>query len=253
MKLKGKVAVITGSGRGIGRAYAMRFAEEGAKIVVADIILENAQKVAADIKAGGGDALPLYVDVSSESSTLEMADKVMEHYGKIDILLNNAAMFYGLTNRSWDAWKPEDWDNMFAVNVKGIWLCLKAVVPHMISQGKGKIINISSSTARRGFPLLLPYTCSKGAVSVLTNCMAKALGQHNINVNTISPGYTMSEAIIERPGKAQGADESVTKSRCFQRMEYPQDLVGTAVFLSSDDSDFVTGQTICVDGGETLS
>jgi len=253
MKLNEKVAIITGSGRGIGRAYAMRFAEEGAKVVLADIIVENTRKVAAEIKDNGGCALPLETDVSSESSTLEMANKAIEHFGRIDILVNNAAIFYGIETRNWDLWKPEEWDQMFSVNVKGIWLCIKAVVPHMIRQRKGKIINISSSTAKKGFHTLLPYTCSKGAVTVLTMSMARPLGQYNININTISPGYTMSEASIERPGKPAGLDEALAKSRCLQRAEKPEDLVGTAVFLASEDSDFITGQTVAVDGGETLS
>lgn len=247
MKLKEKVAIITGSGRGIGRAYAMRFVEEGAKIVVADIIAENAQKVAAEIKAKGGDALPIETDVSNESSTVEMAKKTMEHFGKIDILLNNAAKFYGLKNQSWDSWTPKEWDQMFAINVTGVWLCIKAVVPHMITQQKGKIINISSSTAIKGTHQILPYTCSKGAVITLTMCLARPLGQYNININTISPGFTKTEATIDRIGKAGFSDRSL------QRIEEPADLVGTAVFLASGDSDFITGQTIAVDGGETLS
>ena len=252
MKLKEKVAIITGSGRGIGRSYAMRFAEEGARVVVADIIIDNARKVAEEIKARGGEALSLGTDVSSESSTLEMADKTLEHFKRIDILVNNAAIFYGIGNRDWESWQPEEWDKIFAVNVKGIWLCIKAVVPHMIAQGKGKIINISSSTIRTGIDSVLPYTCSKGAVAILTKAMARSMGRHNININCILPGYTMSEASLEMPGKTPGMDEMVVKSRCLVREEQPEDLVGTAVFLASEDADFITGQTLAVDGGESL-
>jgi 3-oxoacyl-[acyl-carrier protein] reductase len=252
MRLKGKVAIITGAGRGIGRAYALRFAAEGAKVTVADIIWENARKVAEEIKNKGGEALPLGTDVSSESSTQEMAQKTVEQYGRIDILLNNAAIFYGLGTRKWDSWTSEEWDRILTVNIKGTWLCIKAVVPHMISQSKGKIINISSSTTEKGTTVLIPYTSSKGAVSVLTTCMAKALGQYNITVNCISPGYTITPATIEMPGRFEGMDEMLIKDRCIRRAEQPEDLVGTAVFLASEDSDFVTGEIIKVDGGETI-
>lgn len=252
MKLKDKVAIITGGGRGIGRAYALRFADEGAKVVIADIVEKNAQAVAAEIAAKGGEALAVTTDISSEASTLEMASKAMERFGKIDILLNNAAIYYGLVGRRWDGWKPEDWQRMFAVNVTGTWLCIKAVAPHMISQGKGKIINIASTTADTGFLAILPYTCSKGAVMTLTKVMAKALGRHNINVNCISPGYTMSEASKDMPGRSAEGDEAIVRSRILRRQEQPEDLVGTAVFLASADSDFLTGQTIAVDGGEVM-
>jgi 3-oxoacyl-[acyl-carrier protein] reductase len=252
MKLAGKVAIVTGAGRGIGRAYALRFSEEGAKIVVVDILTENARKVADEIIAKGGKAIPIGTDVSNPASTEQMAKKTADEFGKIDILLNNAAIFYGLGARKWDSWQPEDWDRIFSVNVKGTWLCMKAVVPYMISQSKGKIINISSSTTQMGTPVILPYTCSKGAVSVMTTCMAKALGEHNINVNCISPGYTMTPATLEWPGRTAEMDESLIKERCFRRAEQPEDLVGTAVFLASEDSDFITGEIIKVDGGETI-
>lgn len=252
MKLKDKVAIVTGGGRGIGRAYALRYAAEGAKVTIADIIVENARNVAEEIKVKGGEALPLHTDVSSESSTLEMAKKTVEKFGKIDILLNNAAIFYGLGSRKWDSWQPEDWDRILAVNVKGIWLCAKAVVPHMIAQGKGKIINIASSTTEKGTHVLLPYTASKGAVVVLTRSMARALGEYNINVNGISPGYTRTEATLEMPGRTPEMDQMLINDRCIHRVEQPADLVGTAVFLASEDSDFITGEIIKVDGGETI-
>ncbi len=252
MRLKDKVAIITGGGRGIGRAYALRFAAEGAKVVVADIISDNAQKVAREIVNAGGNSLSLVTDVSSPDDTEKMAKKTVDKFGRIDILLNNAAIFYGLGARKWDSWQPDEWDRILAVNVKGIWLCMKAVVPYMISQSKGKIINISSSTTEKGTAVILPYTCSKGAVSVMTTCMARALGEHNINVNCISPGYTMTPATMEWPGRTPEMDESLIKDRCFRRHEQPEDLVGTAVFLASEDSDFITGEIIKVDGGETI-
>jgi len=251
MKLKDKVAIITGGGRGIGRAYALRFADEGAKVVIPDIVLENAQKVAQETKAKGGEGLALWTDVSDETSTVEMAKKTIEHFGKIDILINNAAIYYGIGFKRWDSWTTEEWDRIFAVNTRGTWLCIKAVAPYMIAEGKGKIVNIASGTVDIGFPHILPYTCSKGASMALTKALARALGRYGINVNCISPGYTLSEASLEMPGKVAD-EEQALRSRCFRRHEYPEDLVGTAVFLASEDSDFITGQIISVDGGEAM-
>ncbi len=252
MKLKDKVAIITGAGRGIGRAYALRFADEGAKVVIAEIIFENAQKVVKEIEAKGGEALALHTDVSKEASTIEMAVKTMEHFGSIDILVNNAAYFYGLEAKRWDAWSMEEWNRSWQVNTVGSWLCTKAVTPYMIAKGKGKIINISSTTINIGYPYLLPYTCAKGANMVLTRILANALGRHSINVNCISPGYTLSEATTEALDRNLQAEEAMAKARAIRRNEYPQDLVGTAVFLASEDSDFVTGQTINVEGGSVM-
>jgi 3-oxoacyl-[acyl-carrier protein] reductase len=252
VRLKDKVAIITGAGRGIGRAYALGFANEGAMVVVTDIIMENAQKVAQEIEAKGGKALGLHVDVSSETDTQTMAERTVNEFGKIDILVNNAAVYYGLGFKTWDSWTTDDWDKIYAVNVKGVWVCTKAVAPFMIKQGKGKVIDIASTTFNMGFAPLLPYTCSKGAVIALTRCLARALGSYGINVNCISPGFTMSEASIEMPGKPPEADQMVTLFRCIRRSEQPDDLVGTAIFLASDDSDFVTGQTIVVDGGDQM-
>ncbi len=249
MRLKDKVAIITGAGRGIGRAYALRFAEEGARVVVAEIILENAQKVAREIEARGGTALALRTDVADEASVLEMAGKTVEKFGTIDILVNNAAIYYGIGWKRWDSWTKAEWDRMFAVNVTGSWMCARAVVPHMIAKKKGKIINVSSTTFQHGLPGYMPYTCSKGAIVALTRTLAVALGRYNINVNCIAPGYTMSEASREMPGITAEGAEGVVKIRALRREEQPEDLVGAAIFLASGDSDFITGQNILVDGG----
>ncbi len=252
MKLEKQIAIITGAGRGIGRAYALRFAEEGASVVIADIIDENAQKVAKEITDKGGAALALHADVSNEASTKQMAAKAIERFGKIDILLNNAAIFYGVNSKAWDNWTTTEWERMFAVNVTGGWLCAKAVAPQMVSQKKGKIINIASGTADWGLFPLLPYACSKGAVMTLTKCLARALGKHNIAVNCISPGFTIDEATLLGLGGQEEGGLKLAERRCFRRNQYPADLVGTAVFLASADSDFVTGQVISVDGGDVL-
>ena len=252
MKLKDKVAIITGAGRGIGRAYALGFADEGAKVAIAEIVFENAQRVVKEIEARGGEALALQTDVSDEASTVEMAIKTMDRFGSIDILLNNAAFFYGIGAKRWDAWSVGEWQRSFSVNTIGSWLCAKAVSPYMIAKGKGKIINIASTTFDMGYPHLLPYTCSKGAIIGLTRILAASLGRYNINVNCISPGYTLSDANLEAPDRNAQAEEAMVKARALRREEYPEDLVGTAVFLASEDSNFVTGQTINVEGGAVM-
>ena len=251
MKLKDKVAIVTGGGQGIGRAYSLRFSDEGAKVVIADIIFENAQKVAEEIKAKGGETIAVQGDVSSEMSTIELAKKTVESFGRIDILMNNAAIYYGIGARPWNGWTVEDWDRMFAVNVRGSWLCAKAVFPQMKAQGKGKIINIGSAAADAGMDQILAYICSKGAVATLTRGLARALGRYSINVNCILPGFTLSEASKEMLGKGN-LDDVQIRRRCLRRAEYPEDLVGTAVFLASEDSDFMTGQAITVDGGDVM-
>jgi 3-oxoacyl-[acyl-carrier protein] reductase len=254
--LQDRVAIITGAGRGIGRAYALRFAREGAKVVIAEILLENAQKVAREVESAGGTAMALQTDVSLEASTIEMAKKTVERFGKIDILVNNAAIYYGLPRKPWHTWTVEEWDRIFAVNVRGVWLCCKAVAPHMQQQKRGKIVNIASGTASGtpGAAQRLHYATSKGAVITMTRLLARAMGEHNICVNCIAPGATMTEASLAGldAGGSASLKSSTAQARCIKREEVPEDLVGAAVFLSSEDSDFVTGQILPVDGGSWL-
>jgi 3-oxoacyl-[acyl-carrier protein] reductase len=251
--LKDKVAIITGAGRGIGRAFALRFAEEGAKLLLPDISLERAEGVANEIKAKGGEAVAIKTDISDEKATNKMAEKVVQQYGKVDILINNAAVWYGLEITPWNNWTVEEWDRIFAVNVRGSWLCCKAVAPLMIKQSKGKIINIASAVAKdpAAAQFWLPYSCSKGAVYTLTHALARALGPSGINVNAIAPGYTASEASFAQVGSEKTSELAIA-DRAIQRREEPADLVGTAVFLASADSDFITGQVIYVDGGTVM-
>lgn len=249
MKLKDKVAIVTGGGQGIGRAYAHRYCKEGAKVVIAEINLENAQKVGKELTDMGGEALAIQVDVSKEEDTKMMAEKTLEKFGSIDILMNNAAIYYGVPMRPFEMIPVEEWDRIFNVNVKGAWLCIKAVVPQMKKQGKGKIINIASGTVLMGIPMLLHYVSTKGAIIALTRAISRELGPANINVNTIAPGFTLSEASKDMPGKPPGLDEQVAQQIALGRNEQPEDLVGAAVFLASDDSDFITGQMVNVDGG----
>jgi 3-oxoacyl-[acyl-carrier protein] reductase len=250
--LKDKVAIITGAGRGIGKAFALRFAEEGAKIFIPDISLERAESAVNEIRSRGGAAEAILTDVSDEKSTQKMAEKVMELYGQVDILINNAAIWYGLNITAWDGWKSEDWDRIFSVNVKGIWLCCKAIVPHMVKAKKGKIINIASNVARvPAAQAFLPYACSKGAVYILTQALARALGESGINVNAIAPGYTASEASLGQRD-SEATFKLATSEQSLKRREQPLDLVETAVFLASSGSDFISGQTIFVDGGTVM-
>jgi 3-oxoacyl-[acyl-carrier protein] reductase len=252
IRLKDKVAIITGAGRGLGKAFALRFAEEGARLLLPDISLERAQETAREIKARGGEAISMLTDISDEKATKRMADEVMRLYGRVDILLNNAALYYGVERRAWDAWTVKDWDRMFEVNVRGTYLCCKAIAPIMVRAGKGKIINIASDVFKvAGAYHLMAYACSKAAVYTLTQCLARALGPSGINVNSIGPGYTATEASLGQ-SNSEEAFKATIDAQCLKRREEPADLPGTAVFLASSDSDFVTGQYIIVNGGSVL-
>jgi len=250
MKLQDKVAIVTGAARGIGRVYAKRLAREGAKVVVADIL--DGEAVAREIASGGGEAMALRVDVSDEESTREMAEKVVERFGSIDILINNAAIFAALDTKPFYEITAKEWDDVMQVNVKGVFLCVKAVYPQMKKQGKGKIINVASGVFFKGLTLFLHYVASKGGVIGMTRALAREMGEDNICVNAVAPGYTVTEMMSDASLHDEAFVNAVVGSRCFKRHEVPEDLTGTIVFLSSDDSDFITGQTIVVEGGGKL-
>ena len=250
MKLKGKVAIVTGGARGLGKAYAVRLCEEGAKVSVADILDPTEAKQAIEDK--GGEALALQTDVSDEKSTREMAERTIERFGKIDILVNNAAIFASIVKKPFYELSAQEWDDVIRVNLRGTFLCCKAVYPQMKKQGKGKIINVSSGTIFKGSPLFIHYVTSKGGVLAFTRALAREVGDDGICVNAVAPGYTLSDAIVEKPMDTQERVAATVGSRCFKRNELPEDLTGTVVFLASDDSDFITGQTIVVDGGSSF-
>ncbi|SPD75431.1 (S)-1-Phenylethanol dehydrogenase [uncultured Desulfobacterium sp.] len=252
MRLKDKVAIITGGGQGIGREYALRFCKEGARVVIAEINLENAKKVEKEIVEMGGEALAIKTDVSSENDTQVMAQKTVEKFGKIDILINNAAIYFGLENKPIENITVDEWDRSFAVNVRGAWLCIKAVLPYMKDEGSGRIINISSGTWYMGIPMLLHYGTTKAGIIGLTRCAAREVGGFGINVNAITPGFTTTEASLTMKGTPPGIFEVIAGQTALGRNENAEDLVGTAVFLASDDSAFITGQSIVVDGGWVL-
>lgn len=247
MRLKGKVAIVTGGARGLGKAYALGLSQEGARIVVTDIL--DAAKVQHEIKEKGGEAIALYADVSEEESVNEIAKKAIERFGKIDILVNNAGIFADVNKRPFHEISLQEWDKIVKVNLTGTFLCCKAVYPQMKKQGKGKIINVSSSTFFFGVPNLVHYVTSKGAIVAFTRALARELGNDGICVNAIAPGFTVSEAIKGNPTFPELSHQVAVNSRCFKRDEQPVDLLGTIVFLASDESDFITGQTIVVDGG----
>jgi NAD(P)-dependent dehydrogenase (short-subunit alcohol dehydrogenase family) len=250
--LKDKVAVITGGGRGLGREFALRYAQEGARLFLPDIGLEQAEETAKEIKAKGGSAAAMLCDISDEKATKKMADEAVKKFGKIDILINNAAIWAGLNITPWDAWTVADWEKIFKVNVIGTWLVCKAVVPHMTKAGKGKIINIASNVAQvPAAQVFLPYACSKGTIYTFTHAMARALGGSGINVNAIAPGYTTTEASLGQRD-SEGTFKLATGEQSFKRREDPHDLVGAAVFLASEASDFITGQVLYVDGGTVM-
>jgi 3-oxoacyl-[acyl-carrier protein] reductase len=250
--LKDKVAIITGGGRGLGRVYALRFADEGAKLLLPDINLEMAEGVVKEIKAKGGQAAALKADISDENHVKKIADKAVQEYGRVDILLNNAGIYYGVEPKPWDAWSEKEWDRLFEVNVKGTWLVCKAIALLMVKAGKGKIINIASDVYRvPDSQFFLPYAFTKAGVYYMTQSLASALGPSGITVNAIAPGFTATESSLTKTGSGQ-IFEGVVAAQALKRRQEPEDLAGAAVFLACADSDFITGQCITVDGGHTM-
>jgi 3-oxoacyl-[acyl-carrier protein] reductase len=247
MLSEGKVAIVTGGGRGLGAGYCRALAAEGANVVVADITEEGAKEVAGEV-----DGLPVRVDVSDEASVQNMVARALERFGRIDILINNAAIFTELRRPSkrFDEIPIEEWDRVMAVNVRGVWLCCKAVSPVFRRQRSGVIVNISSGTIYTGVEGFMHYVTSKAAVWGMTRVLARELGDAGVRVNSITPGLTSSEAVQEiYPVERL---EASAERRIFKREETGDDLVGTVLYLCSDLSAFVTGQTINVDGGATM-
>jgi 3-oxoacyl-[acyl-carrier protein] reductase len=247
-----KVVIVTGGAHGIGKAYCLGIAREGGTAVVADIDGAAADGVAKAIADSGGKALAVQVDVANFASCEEMAKTALDAYGKIDGLVNNAAIFMSVPAEkgSFQTITETEWDRIMAVNVKGLWLCAKAVVPAMQKRGQGSIVNISSNMAFNGGQGMMHYVVSKAAVVGFSRVLARELGADNIRVNTLAPGSTMSE---EKPtAEALKNYERTASTRILKRIEQPEDLVGTALYLLSDLSSFVTGQVILVNGGAVL-
>ncbi len=250
MKLKGKVAIITGASQGIGAAFAVGFAREGIKIVIADIL--DGRGAVEDIEKAGGESIYVKTDVTNQDECDAMAKATLDRFGSIDILVNNAAIFGDLVQRSFMEITSEEWNRVMEVNVGGPFHCIKAVFPYMKEKG-GKIINIGSAIIFEGVPGVPHYVASKGAIMALTRSMARELGDFNINVNTIAPGFTHSaggdrfdqkKTLVDMP-----MEEIQENVRCLKRTPYPEDLVGTAIFLATEDSRNITGQLIVNDCG----
>ena len=248
MRLRDKVVIVTGGARGIGRAYGLGVAAEGAKVVVADVA--DGKPAVKEIEGLGAQALGVECDVSREADTLRLATETLARFGRIDVLVNNAALYGALRRRPFMEIPIEEWDRVMAVNLRGLFLCARAVFPAMKAQGNGKIINIASGTFFKGVPNYIHYTTSKGGVVGFTRSLARELGDFGIRVNAIAPGFTLSgENEKNMPEEGRAAN---VRMRMLKRAEVPGDIVGTLVFLASDDSDFITGQTIVVDGGSAV-
>jgi NAD(P)-dependent dehydrogenase (short-subunit alcohol dehydrogenase family) len=233
--LAGKVAIVTGGAQGIGAAIANGLAREGATVVIADLAPPE-----------GG----IRADVSSETDVAEMVEETLARHGRIDILVNNAGLYASLEMRAFTEIPLEEWNRVMEVNVASMFLTCRAVVPVMRERGGGKIVNISSGTPFRGVPFLLHYVTSKGAIVALTRALAKELGKDSIYVNCVAPGFTMSEGVKAHPEVVEKLQGVSVASRTIQRDQVPEDVVGAVVFLCTPAADFITGQTMVIDGGQ---
>ena len=243
--LKDKVVIVTGGAHGIGKAYCNGFANAGARVVIADIDKLGAEAVAQEI---GMLALALDVDVSNEDATKKMAAQALDRFGRIDILINNAAIFsvVPMNRGRIETIDPDEWDKLMAVNLRGLFFCCRAVLPAMRKQRSGKIVNVASGTVFAGAPGRIHYVTSKAATIGFTRTLAREVGGDNINVNCLAPGNTLSE---ENPTEQMiKFRESSVGLRALKRIQMPQDVVGAMLFLASPLSDFMTGQTVNVDG-----
>jgi 3-oxoacyl-[acyl-carrier protein] reductase len=243
MRFQNKSVIITGGGGKIGKAYAMAFAKEGAKLCLPDIA--SADHVVKAIRDMGGTAISMQCDVTDEKSVKAMVDETAKQFGTVDVLINNAAYFMTVWKGPFWEMTVEEFDKAMAVNVRGSWLCAKAAVPYMQKQKKGKIINISSNVALTGNPNYIHYVTSKGALIAMTRAMARELGDYNICVNTVSPGFTVTEGRQVDPEYERIRNQA----RSIKRTQVEGDVVGTVLFLASSESDFMTGQLLNVDGG----
>jgi 3-oxoacyl-[acyl-carrier protein] reductase len=246
MRLENKVAIVTGGGKGLGRAFSLKLAEEGAKVMIVDI--KDAEETFRIILDKGGEAAVFQGDVTKESDMIAMAKSTAEKFGKIDILVNNAAIYAGIKRKPFYEIDLTEWDRVMTVNIKGAFLATRAVFPYMKKQAYGKIVNLSSESFFTGSTGFVHYVASKGGIIGATRALAIELGPHNICINCVAPGFTDTEA---SRGLADIAKYDTSKTP-LQRLERPEDLTGTVLFLASADSDFITGQTFLVDGGRVM-
>jgi NAD(P)-dependent dehydrogenase (short-subunit alcohol dehydrogenase family) len=244
--LKGKRVIVTGAAGGLGRTFAVAFADAGARIVATDVNISGADETARMIADSGGEAHACRVDVTDASSLAALALCARDKLGGLDCLVNNAAVYAGLARKSFETITEAEWDRVMAVNVKGAWMTIKATAPLLREAGGGTIINISSATVMSGSPMWLHYVSSKGAIIAMTRALARELGDDRITVNALAPGFTLTEASLDLIENA--AEYGVTRG-AIKRAAAPHDMVGAALFLASTHAAFMTGQTLIVDGG----
>jgi NAD(P)-dependent dehydrogenase (short-subunit alcohol dehydrogenase family) len=248
--LTGKCVIVTGAAQGIGAMLALGLSAFGAKVALADIA--DAEPAARRVREAGGEAVAIKADVASQASCKGMVEQTLAAFGRLDGLVCNAALFATLAMQPFDEIEVELWDRVMAVNARGPWLCARAATPAMTATGGGSIIMISTNRVFQGFPMMLHYDASKGAVLAMARSLARELGPRNIRVNTIAPGLTMSEGVKARPGIEERAP-AIARGRALSRDQQPEDLVGAVGFFLSDASAFVTGQSLIVDGGGLMS
>ena len=249
-RLSGRVAIVTGAAQGIGAQYAAALAQEGAAVLLADVL--DAGSVAREINQSGGRAFAVNTDVTDPESVRRMVATAVEQFGGLDILVNNAALFGNVTLKPFEEINSAEWDRMMAVNVRGSFECVKAAAPEMRKRKYGKIVNIASGTVFKGAPMMLHYVTSKGAIVAMTRSLARELGDDGIRVNTLAPGLVMSASVLENPAWKGAVLQNNVASRAIKREATPQDMCGTLIYLCSTDSDFVTGQILVVDGGSVM-
>jgi len=250
LRLAGRVAIVTGAAQGLGAAFAGALAAAGAAVVLGDV--DDTAAACAAIRGRGGRCSGVHADVTQPASVAALVAHAVQAFGGVHVLVNNAALSGALRLTPLDTITSDDWDRVLAVNTRGPFECVKAVLPPMRAQGYGKIVNIASGTAIKGSPGLLHYVASKGAVIAMTRAMARELGPDGIRVNCIAPGLTMSEANLKHPDWSGAVLERNIASRALQRNAMPEDLLGALLFLAAAESDFVTGQTLAVDGGSVM-
>ncbi len=249
-RLGDKVAIVTGGARGIGAVFCEGLAAAGATVVVSDVL--DGGPVAERIAETQKRAMYVRADVTSKQSVENLVAETVRAFGTVDILVNNAGLFADLRTKAFQDIGEEEWDRVMAVNVRGTFQCAKAVAPVMIEKKRGRIVNIASGTAFKGTPHLLHYVTSKGAVVSMTRSLARELGPYNICVNAIAPGLTMSEAVTTHPDWTGKASAAGIAARAIAREQVPADLISTLIYFCSDESNFVTGQTVSVDGGALM-
>ncbi|MCY4405745.1 MAG: glucose 1-dehydrogenase [Rhodospirillaceae bacterium] len=247
MRCSGKVAIVTGGAMGIGQAIVQALLAEGASVVIAD--REGAAEAAKALDNAQNNVVGVPCDVSSQSETEAMASAALEAFGRIDVLVNNAGIYSSLQMTPFEDLDIDEWRRVLEVNVIGQAMATRAVVPAMRRQGGGSVVNLSSGTPFKGVPFMLHYVASKGAVNAMTKALAKELGAADIRVNGVAPGFTLSDGVLENPHQLEKLQEISRQARVIQRDQHPDDIVGAVIFFASQDSAFVTGQTLVVDGG----